>query len=83
MRFFGIGHWLITESDPESGDVIYHHGGTYTLQGDTLTAKTTFATKPTARMIGQEKKFKVSVDGRTYTQIGLDNPWSESWRRAE
>ena len=25
----------VTQADPESGEVIYHHGGTYTLDGDT------------------------------------------------
>ena len=83
MRFFGHGHWLITQADPDTGAVMFHHGGTYTLDGDTLTAKTTFATEPTANMIGQNKTFKVTVEDGTYTQIGIDNPWSESWRRAK
>lgn len=82
MRFFGDHHWLITQADTDTGVVIFHHGGTYTLEGDVLTEKTTFATEPTARMIGQENKFKVSVHNGTYTQIGIGNPWSEDWRRA-
>ncbi len=82
MRFFGEHHWLITQADPNTGVVIFHHGGTYTLEGDILTAKTTFATAPTANMIGQETKFKISVNDGTYTQIGIGNPWSEEWRRA-
>jgi len=82
MRFFGEHHWLITQADPATGVVTFHHGGTYTLDGDILTAKTTFATTPTANMIGQETKFKISVDNETYTQIGIGNPWSEVWRRA-
>jgi hypothetical protein len=27
MKFWGLGHWVITQSDPDTGDVIFHHGG--------------------------------------------------------
>ncbi|HKB37947.1 MAG TPA: hypothetical protein VKD72_15985, partial [Gemmataceae bacterium] len=34
LKFITGRHWCITESDPKTGKVIYHHGGTYTLDGD-------------------------------------------------
>ena len=81
MKFFGHHHWLITQADPDTGKVIWHHGGTYELDGNTLVTKTLFAIERTAHLIGSENRFKVKVDGNTYTQIGVGNPWSEAWRR--
>ncbi|MEO8498735.1 MAG: hypothetical protein ABI614_27040 [Planctomycetota bacterium] len=81
MKFFSDHHWLITEADPETGKVIWHHGGTYTLDGNKLVTKTTFANESTMHMIGSEHRFTVKVDGDTYTQIGEGNPWTEVWKR--
>ena len=34
LKFYTGRHWLITQADPNTGVVICHHGGTYTLTGD-------------------------------------------------
>ena len=33
MKFIGLGYWLITQHNPKNGQVIFHHGGTYSLDG--------------------------------------------------
>ncbi|WP_442511316.1 hypothetical protein SH528x_002988 [Novipirellula sp. SH528] len=81
MKFFGLGHWIITQSDPKTGQVIFHHGGTYSLDGDKYTEKLTFANENTMQMIGSEFKFTVTVKDGKYTQIGDGNPFSEVWSR--
>ncbi len=55
MKFWGRGHWLITQADPQTGKVIFHHGGTYTLDGDKYEETIAFATETTKHLIG--KKF--------------------------
>jgi hypothetical protein len=81
IKFFGRRHWAITQADPNTGQVVFHHGGTYTLDGDEYIEKFEFANESTKRLINQTNKFKVKVEGDTYTQIGLGNPYSEVWKR--
>lgn len=82
MKFFGHRHWIVTQADPDTGEVIFHHGGTYELDGNKLVTKVLFATDSTASLIGTENRFTITVEGDTYTQIGVGNPWSEAWKRA-
>lgn len=81
MKFWGLKHWCITETDPETGELEYHHGGTYTLDGDKYTETITFAAESTKSMIGMTFKFKIKVDRDTYIQIGNGNPFNERWVR--
>ena len=82
-KFFTGKHWTVTQADPESGEVIYHHGGTYTLDGDTYEETVLYSTRNNAGLIKQTFKFKVKVDGDTYTQVGVGNSYDEVWKRAK
>ena len=82
LKFRTGRHWLVTYSDP-NGMVLYHHGGTYTLDGDEYVETIEYANENTAGLIKNSFKFKVKVEGDSYTQIGIENPWSEIWRRVE
>ena len=82
LKFRTGKHWTITEAD-ESGKVLFHHGGTYTLDGDEYAETVQYANENTAELIGKTFKFKVKVEGDTYTQVGLGNPYSEVWKRAK
>ena len=81
MKFFGHSHWIITEHDPSTGVVIFHHGGTYELDGDSYTEKLTFANESTKHMIGLVFKFKIKVADGKFTQEGDGNPFTEVWTR--
>ena len=81
MKFWGLNHWLITETDADTGEVRYHHGGTYTLDGDEYVETFTFANKNTTHMLGTKLRFTIDVKGDTYTQVGDDNSFTESWTR--
>jgi len=83
FKFRAGGHWLITQADPNSHEVIYHHGGTYTLNGDEYAEKIEYANENTNHMINRTLKFKVKVEGDTYTQTGIGNPYSEVWKRVK
>jgi hypothetical protein len=76
-------HWAVTQYDPKTGKVIFHHGGTYTLDGDSYTEAVEYANENTAGLIGQKLKFKVKVDGDIFTNVGQGNPWTEAWKRAK
>ena len=85
LKFFTSRHWAITQADPETGKVVFHHGGTYTLDGDTYTETVEYANDSTADLIKKTFTFKIKVEGDTYTQVavGDDNPYSEVWKRAK
>jgi len=81
MKFFGLGHWFITEHHPDSGKVIYHHGGTYTLDGDRYVETFAFANENTKHLIGTKLVFKIKVEDGKYTQVGQGNSFTERWVR--
>ena len=81
LKFFTGKHWAITQADPNTGVVIYHHGGTYTLKDDELIETVKYANENTAYLIKEDFKFKVKVEGDTYTQVGIGNPYTEAWKR--
>ena len=81
MKVFSRHHWFITEYDPDTGEVIHHHGGTYTLDGNKYLEKVTFANEPSWHMIGSEFRFTIKIEDGKYTQIGDGNPWTEVWKR--
>lgn len=81
MKFWGLGHWMITQTDPQTGKLVFHHGGTYTLDGDKYVETIKFAADSTQNMIGLTFKFNIAVDGDTYTQHGDGNSFDERWLR--
>jgi len=83
FKFITDRHWAVTQADPNTGEVIYHHGGTYTLKGDEYVEHVEYASENTASMINNSHTFKVTVEGDTLTQIGIGNPWTEVWKRAK
>jgi hypothetical protein len=83
LQFFTGRHWLITQADADTGEVIFHHGGTYTLEGDQLVKTVEYANPNTASLIKEAHKFKIEVDGDTLTQTGIGNPWTEVWKRVK
>jgi hypothetical protein len=82
LKFFTGRHWVVTQADPETGKVVFHHGGTYTLDGNNYAETIEYANESTADLIKKTFKFKIKVEGNTYTQIGVGNPYSEVWKRA-
>ena len=73
--------WGVTYYTRATGAVVYHHGGSYTVDGETYEESVEYATEATKEIIGQKFKFKVKVEGDTFTQIGDGNPYNEVWKR--
>ena len=83
FKFITNKNWTITEADPDTGVVIFHHGGTFTLDGDKYTENIVYANESTKDMIGTTLHFKIKVDGDTLTQEGIDNSFNEIWKRVK
>jgi hypothetical protein len=82
LKFRTGRHWAITQAD-NSGKVVFHHGGTYTLSGEEYAETVEYANESTANLIGETFKFHVKLEGDKYTQIGIGNPYTEVWKRTK
>jgi hypothetical protein len=83
QKIFTTGRWEIIQKDPRTGEVVFHHGGTYRLNGDILEQKVEFATQKTKNYIGQVRKFRIKIEKDSYIQIGIGNPFNEVWKRLD
>lgn len=83
QKFFGLGHWIYTLSDPKTGELVGSHGGTYTLNGDVYEETIVFAAFSTEEMIGNSYKFKLTVKGDRLTQRGVGNNFNEDYTRLQ
>ena len=81
LKFVTGKYWCITQADPKTGKVIYHHGGTYTLNGDKYVETVEYANESTISLLKQTLNFTVKIEGDTYTQIGIGNPYTQLWKR--
>ena len=83
LKFCTGRHWMITQADPATGVTVFHHGGTYTLNGDQYAETVEYANENTKELIKQTFTFTIKIDGDTLTQIGIGNPWTEVWKRVK
>ena len=83
LKFITGKHWTVTKANPDTGEVEFHLGGTYTLNGDEYVETVQYATENTKDLISKVHKFKIKVEGDTLTQLGIDNSWTEVWKRAK
>jgi hypothetical protein len=83
LKFFTGRHWTVTQADPTTGVTIFHHGGTYTLNGDAYVETVEYATESNKELIKQTFKFTLKVEGDTLTQTGIGNPYNEVWKRVK
>ena len=76
-------HWTLTRADPNTGLVMEHFGGTYTLHGNEYVETQDYGDATWMKDNGESFKFTVKVEGDTMTQIGIGNPYTEVWKRAK
>lgn len=81
LKFCTGKHWMITQPDATTGVTIFHHGGTYTLDGDEYAETLHYANESTKDMIKETNKFKIKIEGDTLTILGIGNPYNEVWKR--
>jgi hypothetical protein len=82
LKFRTGRHWTLTHADADTGVVMEHFGGTYTLTNNEYIETQEYGDATWSKDNGKSFKFTVRVDGDTMTQYGLDNPYTEVWKRA-
>ena len=83
LKFITGRHWAVTQADPNTGKVLFHHGGTCVIEGDTYAETVEYANESTADLIKKTFRFRIKMDGDQFTQtpVGPDNPYQEVWKR--
>jgi len=81
-KTFTETEWSITQPNPATGAIVFHHGGHYTLRGTEYIETVEFANESTASFIGRTFTFAVSVFPDRFTQAGTTTtPITEEWNR--
>jgi hypothetical protein len=83
LKFRTGSHWTLTHADADTGLVMEHFGGTYTLDGNEYVETQEYGDATWMQDNGKSFKFTVKVEGDTMTQIGIGNPYTEVWKRAK
>src|SRR4030095_13599211 len=83
LKFRTGQHWTLTHADRDTGLVVEHFGGTYTLNGNEYVETQDYGDSTWMKDNGESFKFTVKVEGDTMTQIGIGNPYTEVWKRAK
>lgn len=81
LLFYTGRHWNLTHADSKTGVTLFHHGGTYTLNGNEYVETVEYANESTASLLKKSFKFTVKIAGDTLTKTGIGNPWTEVWQR--
>lgn len=72
--------WMFSQFDPATNITLYHHGGTYLLDGNTYAETIEYANETTGGMLGQTFRYDIKIEGDTMTLAG---PFSEVWARVK
>jgi hypothetical protein len=83
LKFFTGTHWCVVQPHPDSGVLIFEHGGRYVLEGNKMRSTTDFAGELTKSFIGKTATFTIQIDGDTYKQVDPDGIFNETWKRVK
>lgn len=73
--------WAAYHIDPNTGEHVAHHGGTYKLTGDVYAESVNYDDYNTGVLNHKTFSFKFKVKDDVFTQFGIGNPYSEVWKR--
>jgi hypothetical protein len=83
-KFFTGKFSCISQADPKTGVVMFHHGGPYHVEGSDYFETVQYADPSTMQFIGGTNgHFTAKIQDGTLTLIGVGNPWKEVWKRAD
>lgn len=81
LKLFTGTHWCVIQPDPDTGVIVFQHGGRYEIQGDKMKVTRDFAGESTKDMIGGAGTFTIIVDADTLKQADSNGVFNETWKR--
>ncbi len=73
-------HWMFSQADPKTHLTLFHHGGSYVLNGNRYAETIEYANESTGGLLGQTFEYEVSVTSDTMV---LKGPFNEVWERVK
>lgn len=83
LNLFTGTHWCIIQPNPDTGVLVFHHGGRYAVEGNEVKTTREFAGESTKSMIGGNKTLTIEIEGDTMKQLDSDGVYNETWKRVE
>jgi hypothetical protein len=83
LKMFTRTHWCVVQPDPDSGMIVFQHGGTYEFDGSELKEKVEFAGESTSTLIGNTSMFKLEIKRGVLKQMDPHGVFNETWRKAK
>jgi hypothetical protein len=83
VKLITDGSFSVTQTEPENGNTIVHHGGTWTLRGNEYSETVDYADTSTTNLVKKTFKFNIKIENDQLTSIGDGNPWKEVWKRVK
>ena len=74
-------HWMFSQPDPTTNMTLFHHGGTYLLDGNNYAETIEYANESTGGLLNQTFRYEIEVKIDTMKLKGIGNSWSEVWKR--
>ncbi|QDV40698.1 hypothetical protein Enr13x_05340 [Stieleria neptunia] len=81
LKLFTGTHWCVIQPDPDSGNIVFQHGGHYSFDGTVLSETIDFAGESTSSLIGRTFKHKLKISKDSLEQIDPDGVFNETWVR--
>ena len=76
--------WMFSQPDPITNLTLFHHGGSYLLDGNTYAETIEYANETTGGFLGQTFKYEVKIEGDSMRLTGVGNvPFNEIWKRVK
>ena len=83
LKLFTGTHWTIIQPDPNSGKIVFQHGGHYLFDGIVLSETIDFAGESTSSLIGKTFNHDLRFKDDILEQIDPDGEYNETWERAK
>lgn len=81
MKFRVANRWTLTSAHARTGAVNEHFGGTWRVNGGVYVETIDYSVDENDPELGNTLTFSVKIDADTMTQVGLNNPYTEVWKR--
>ncbi len=73
-------HWMFSQPNPANNLTLFHHGGTYLLDGNSYAETIEYANASTGGYLGKTFRYEVKIEGDTMI---LKGPYNEIWKRVK
>jgi len=83
LKMFTGTHWCVIQPDPNTGVIVFQHGGRYEVDGDTIKTMRDLAGESTKSVIGSTGKLKINIEGDTMKQADSEGVYNETWKRVK